>query len=157
MIQEKAICGDCLMGIGIPDGGIAVIDRNMEPNVFDVVWCTNPTASISGYLKQIVQTGAKPIVQTCYIDKAKDYMFYAPEILGVVLKVMDHNRNVVWERPSPTEYALVRHGRWIKEWSDIPGREIEHCSECQAEMHDRNQFWDAPYCPLCGAKMDLEE
>ena len=61
------------------------------------------------------------------------------------------------EAPTITPESLVRHGRWIKEWSDIPGREIERCSECQAEMHDRNQFWDAPYCPSCGVKMDLEE
>lgn len=58
--------------------------------------------------------------------------------------------------PTITPESLVRHGRWIKEWSDIFGLEIERCSECQA-MHDRNQSWDAPYCPLCGAKMDLEE
>lgn len=157
MIQEKAICGDCLTGIGIPDGGIAVIDRNMEPNVFDVVWCTNPTASISGYLKQIVQTGAKPIVRTCYIDKAKDYMFYAPEILGVVLRVMDHNRNVVWERPSPAEYDLVRHGRWY--WADDG---YCRCSECRKKTpsYEHDNALEAvmtTFCPNCGTKMDLEE
>lgn len=52
--------------------------------------------------------------------------------------------------------APVVHGQWIKEWSDILGMEVEHCSHCQAEMNDRNKFWDAPHCPSCGAKTDKE-
>lgn len=172
MIQEIQIYGDCLMGIGIPDGGIAIIDRDLKPNVFDVVWCMNPMASINGYLKQIVQTGDKAIVHTCYIDKSKDYQFYAPEILGVVLKVMDYDRNVVWERPEPVEYAPVVHGHWslrcdsrrdysTDEWDEDFYLE---CSECKRKVWDINQRlavsgeWGKlveqyPYCH-CGAKMD---
>lgn len=156
MIQEIQIYGDCLMGIGIPDGGIAIIDRDLKPNVFDVVWCMNPMATINGYLKQIVQTGDKAIVHTCYTDKSKDYQFYAPEILGVVLKVMDYDRNVVWERPEPVEYAPVVHAQWVKHWCDnnMLGHEYEECSNCGASMLDTNQFWDCECCPNCGSKMD---
>lgn len=99
MIEEHKIYGDCLMGIGIPDGGIAVIDVDRKPVVFDVVWCSDPSATIGGFLKQIIQTGPKPIVHTCYLDQSRNYMFHAPEIFGVVLKVLDYDRNVVWERP----------------------------------------------------------
>lgn len=49
----------------------------------------------------------------------------------------------------------VQHGYWIKNWCDnnMIGHEYEECSECGCTMIDTNQFWDAPYCPICGAKM----
>lgn len=70
--------------------------------------------------------------------------------------ISDTINQAIDNAPTITPESLVRHGRWIKEWSDIFGCEIELCSECHA-MHDRNQSWDAPYCPLCGVKMDPEE
>lgn len=144
-MEEIRIIGACLERIGIPNGGIAVIDREAKPNVFDVVWCDTACSSIGGCLKQLIQTGNKPIVHTAYIDRSKDYAFYTPKIFGVVLKVMDYDRNVVWERPEPIEYAPVRHGRWI----DCSNGWM--CSFCE-----KDNTHDKPYCPNCGAVMDLE-
>lgn len=106
-IVESHFCGDCLEGIGFPTKGIAVIDKEMKPCVFDVVFCNDCACSVGGYLKQIVRTGNKPIVRTCYKDSTKDFMFFANEIYGVVICVLDENRNVGWERQKPVEYAQL--------------------------------------------------
>lgn len=151
-IEERKIIGDCLEGIGIPNGGIAVIDRAAKPNVFDVVWCdTAVGGAINGCLKQIIQTGAKPIVHTVYKDHKRDYAFFPAQIYGVVLKVMDYDRNVVWERPEPVEYAPVKRGEWI---FDAGVDYCYKCSECQRKkpLH----YIGASYCPRCGARMGGE-
>lgn len=53
--------------------------------------------------------------------------------------------------------APVVHGRWIhldQEESTISGK----CSCCGWEAHYyEDDVADMPYCPRCGAKMDLEE
>lgn len=152
MREEICITGDCLEGIGIPNGGIAVVDRDVKPNVFDVVWCDIALGGISGCLKQIIQTGDRPIVHTVYKDHDRDFAFYSPKIFGVVLKVMDYDRNVVWERPEPVEYAPVKHGRWVRYYDD----KYIMCSSCE------ESFWSeyggvTNYCPNCGAKMEEEE
>lgn len=162
MIKEISITGDCLEGLGIPNGGIAVVDRDEKPNVFDVVWCDIALGGISGCLKQIIQTGDRPIVHTVYKDHHRDFAFCSPKIFGVVLKVMDYDRNVVWERPEPVEYAPVKHGRWIL--GHVPaglctprGNRPWICSECGTVKSWRMDKPEANYCPNCGAKMDLEE
>lgn len=158
MIEEIGITGDCLEGVGIPNGGIAVVDRDVKPNVFDVVWCDIALGGISGCLKQIIQTGDRPIVHTVYKDHDRDFAFCSPKIFGVVLKVMDYDRNVVWERPEPVEYAPVKHGRWINRTKSVKGL-WDYRFDCSTCGHI---FWNAGiknfnYCPNCGAKMDLEE
>ena len=150
MIEEKRFIGDCLEGLGIPNGGIAVVDRDEKPNVFDVVWCDIALGGISGCLKQIIQTGDKPIVHTVYKDRDRDFAFCSPKIFGVVLKVMDYDRNVVWERPEPVEYAPVKHGRW-----EFIGDYDARCPVCEKE-YCIGPSEDYNYCPNCGAKMDLE-
>lgn len=57
------------------------------------------------------------------------------------------------------DVAPVRHGRWIKE-SDGGTR----CSVCNKRVRDVTgggdepvDLSDMPYCPKCGAKMDLED
>lgn len=152
MREEISITGDCLEGLGIPNGGIAVVDRDEKPNVFDVVWCDIALGGISGCLKQIIQTGDKPIVHTVYKDLDRDFAFCSPKIFGVVLKVMDYDRNVVWERPEPVEYAPVKHGRWE---TYLYGKELM-CSVCKATFWDENGDGGSNYCPNCGGKMDLE-
>ena len=108
-IEEHACGGNCLEAIGIPDKGIAVIDRDMKPNVFDVVWCSGCVGGeIGGFLKEIIDTGHSPVVHTRYKDSTKNYAFFPKEIYGVVLKVMDRERNVVWERPKPTNADRIR-------------------------------------------------
>ena len=52
------------------------------------------------------------------------------------------------------DVAPVRHGRWVRQSSEIPGLDVEFCSECGQGMNERNQFWNAKWCPACGARMD---
>lgn len=55
------------------------------------------------------------------------------------------------------DVAEVKHGRWIRQPSEISGLDVEFCSECGQGMNERNQFWNAKYCPHCGARMDEED
>ena len=109
MIKEIQFIGNCLGGMGIPDRGSMIIDTEETPNIFDLVHCDSPTGTITGYIKQIVQTGKHPIVRTRYVNKDEDYLFYSPSIYGVVLKVLDSERKVVWERP---ESVMTNGGRF---------------------------------------------
>ena len=57
--------------------------------------------------------------------------------------------NVLNEMPA-ADVAPVRHGRWVKEKSDVLIH--WHCSVCE-----KCYFLEEPnadYCPHCGAKMD---
>ena len=69
----------------------------------------------------------------------------------------EHTMNLILieidEAPS-ADVAPVRHGRWIRQPSEIPGLDVEFCSECGQGINERNQFWNAKYCPNCGALMD---
>lgn len=150
IVEEHKIIGDCLEGIGIPNGGIAVIDRVAKPNVFDVVWCDNAVGgAINGCLKQIIQTGKHPIVHTVYKDHKRDYAFFPAQIFGVVLKVMDYDRNVVWERPEPVEYAPVKRGRWERAADGAA-----YCTACKRKMNP--SLYGYAHCALCGAEMGGE-
>ena len=121
-VEEHRIHGDCLEGIGIPNGGIAVIAIGEIPNVFDVVWCEGSVGGeLGGYLKQIVQTGANPIVRTRYKDGKRNYMFRPCSVFGVVLKVLDYDRNVVWERPSASNVIEVVRCKDCKHWHEETG------------------------------------
>lgn len=107
-IVERHFAGECLEGAGLPASGIAVIDTKLKPCVFDIVHCNDSACSIGGYLKQIVRTGDKPLVQTCYKDPERDFLFFAKEIYGVVIRVLDEHGDVVWERPRTADYAALR-------------------------------------------------
>lgn len=56
--------------------------------------------------------------------------------------------------------ALVVHARWIE---PVPGDGFPYCSNCKKIALDKGLFlnpklmgWHmTPYCPHCGAKMDL--
>lgn len=160
-IEEHNCYGNCLEGIGIPNKGIAVIDRDMKPSVGDVIWCSGCIGGeIGGFLKQIVDTGPHPVVQTRYVDSSKNYMFFPKEIYGVVLKVLDKERNVVWER-SESVKALPAH------WIDVIYRSdwqcmVATCSGCRVRGEIRfkrddfgNAIPDSPYCPACGIPMEI--
>lgn len=121
-IKVIHITGDCLEAIGIPDGGYAVVDRDEKPRIFDVVWCNNELCSVRGYLKQIVQTGPNAIVRTRYLDKSRNYLFSVKELYGVVLQVMDEDRNVVWKRPEPVVMVPAKRAALVD------GR----CTNCRA-------------------------
>ena len=49
------------------------------------------------------------------------------------------------------EAEPVRHGKWIPHCEDLLG-DSEECSVCHIETCGKS-----PRCPVCGAKMDLEE
>ena len=53
----------------------------------------------------------------------------------------------------------VRHGKW-KDYKRMGIDGTFHwfrcCSNCRYEREDDNEDKDTPYCPNCGAKMDLE-
>ena len=53
------------------------------------------------------------------------------------------------------EISRVRHGRWMKKHDAV--MYWRQCSEC-GNIMPRNVYgneWNSPYCPNCGAKMDL--
>ena len=97
-LRTCSIYGDCLKQIGIPDKGKAVFDLSREIRVGDVVHCSKNAGTLNTYMKQVRRfEGEVIIVGTCYEDSEKDFEFEAAEIMGVCIKVMDEERNVVWE------------------------------------------------------------
>lgn len=98
-ITEDRIHGDCLEDIGvvIPNGGIAVVDRTIFPRVGDLVICCQKIGCLDEYIKQVFSFGKEIIVGTRYKDKTRDFTFKAEEIRGVVRYVMDDKRNIIWE------------------------------------------------------------
>lgn len=72
----------------------------------------------------------------------------------------------ICDAPTITPESLVRHGKWINVnyWGAEQSKATGTCSHCKrrGELRTgRNEwgFWyiDMPYCPSCGAVMDLEE
>lgn len=67
------------------------------------------------------------------------------------------DRLAAFEDVYEAEIAIKR-GKWI-----IPSRGKRYCSVCNkmaCVTRDREDFWymiGTPYCPYCGAKMDMEE
>lgn len=67
------------------------------------------------------------------------------------------------------DVAPVRHGRWMfgkdlpENWGQLfKNRYHLYCSECKEQAHNKSEDnnpdfdIDTPYCPWCGAIMDLE-
>lgn len=82
-----SIRGDCLerVGLKIPHGANAIIDRSITPEVGDLVHCDNELGTICGFIKQVKEIrGDTVIVGTAYIDESKDFTFEACSIFGVV-------------------------------------------------------------------------
>lgn len=98
VIWERGVRGDCqeALGIVIPNGGIAVIDGTIYPQVGDLVICCKQLGSYQEYMKQVVSIGKEIVVGTNYKDKKRDIVFKIAEIRGVVRYVMDDKRNVLW-------------------------------------------------------------
>lgn len=87
------------------------------------------------------------------VQKAKEngitdlYVLNEDFILGAIREKM--------ERESKgADAATVTHGKWDRSPSEIGTIDVQSCSVCGCEMTERNQFWNANYCPNCGAKMD---
>lgn len=117
--ETRRFYGNCLEAIGFPDGGTALVDLETAPRLYDVVWCTNPAGSVSGYFKELVdvgnsESGRRPMVQTRFNDHKKNFAFWPVEIYGVVLEARDKAGNLAWKRPQPADYAeVVRCGRCL--------------------------------------------
>lgn len=107
-IHEERFSGNCLEARGIPDCGTVLIDYDAEPRILDLVLCDGPAGNICGFMKELVQTGDKPIVRTRYGDAKRDYMFLSPKIMGVAIEVRDEQGNTVWRRPKPTHRDRLR-------------------------------------------------
>lgn len=107
-IHEERFSGDCLGARGIPDRGTVLIDYDAEPRLFDLVLCDGPAGNICGFMKELVQTGNRPIVRTRYEDAKRDFMFLSPKIMGVAVEVRDEQGNTVWCRPKPTKLDQLR-------------------------------------------------
>ena len=62
---------------------------------------------------------------------------------------------MIYEMPT-ADVAPVRHGRWVLDEK----RYVVYCSECSEPVSYYPNIKDVrdenPYCPHCGAKMDLE-
>lgn len=101
--EEHKCTGDCLEAVGFPVEGIVLIDRMIDFQPGDLVWCTKCAGSINSYIKQVQVVGADVIVGTRYRDPARDFTFNAEEILGVVVRCFDEDRNVLWERGAVNE------------------------------------------------------
>ena len=99
-IKLEHIYGPCLEEIGlvIPNGAVAVIDRNANPKIGDLVHCNDWLITINGYIKQVQEVGEVFKVGTAYKDKSKDFSFEALEMYGVVLMVVDYDGNIVYQR-----------------------------------------------------------
>lgn len=84
------VSGNCLerIGVYIPSGGIAIIDKNARPKIGDLVICTKSPGVLSEYCKQVkdIKNG-NYIISTAYLNKALDFEFEAAEIRGVVLEL----------------------------------------------------------------------
>lgn len=86
-----------------------------------------------------------------YIDKQGIIDFlkvqmdtYFPEFCDYATGIKDSMYHI---RQYPlSDVAPVKHGKWNRTTSDY------ECSNCQYPMD-----YITPYCPYCGAKMDLEE
>lgn len=68
-------------------------------------------------------------------------------------------RKLMEDAPA-ADVVPVKHGRWIPLEYDgyadgSPVWDLWECSECQEE-HSGDEETLTPYCPNCGAKMDLE-
>lgn len=107
-IRKIRYRGDCMEGRGLPPSGTAVYDEQLQPRVLDLVVCEHPLGAINLYLKEVVRTGAKPIVRTCYADGKKNFATLSPKIIGVVIEARDEEGRVVYRRPRLTRADDLR-------------------------------------------------
>ena len=143
-------------GIGVPNGGTALVDRDMEPRLGDVVWCDCVVGgAIGGMLKQLVRTGKSPVVRTRYKDGKRDFMFYTPQIFGVVLEIRDREGVPVWKRPERSDYEMIKDSCWIQE--DEGSKWDAHCRECGCKVRYNGIDGEWNRCPNCGAATTIDK
>ena len=79
-------------------------------------------------------------------EKIEAYCKDAEKVLGMVGGCITNSIEYIISQIPTIESEPVKHGKWIYREFDVP-----HCSECGAEPKEIS-----PFCPKCGAKMDLE-
>lgn len=166
-ITEKRIVGDCLEGIGIviPHGGIAIVDDREFPKVGDLVICCKTDGALTEYIKQVIRIDNEVIVGTRYKDKSRDFTFKAEFISGVVIKVLDNDRNILWKRESsgqkkakPTpkilpmsfdEFSAEENTIHLKVWEDDFNGNIDVKTDLKIEHRPLKK------CPFCGSVANI--
>lgn len=109
-IDTERFRGDCLAGLGFPDKGTVLIDREMKPELFDIVYCDcSLGGSVHGYLKQFIDDRPQhEAVRTRYRkDGRGDWQFHPAAIWGVVLEARNEDGEVVYTRPERREVRKV--------------------------------------------------
>ena len=99
-ITHYKISGSCLEGIGvyIPHGGVAFVDKNETPRVNDLAVILRVTGALSAYIKEIESIDERGIItRTRYTDPSKDFTIRAREYLGTVLIITNEHGDVIWE------------------------------------------------------------
>lgn len=84
--------------------------------------------------------------------------------LGLELLISVSDAKGMLEGMKAIDAAPVKHGKWnhIGTLERYVGMSVETCSEFRCSVCDSPQTFFVPiahynYCPICGAKMDLEE
>ena len=68
-----------------------------------------------------------------------------------IANALERIADIMCEMPT-IDAEPVRHGKWIRD--EFGAR----CSDCGLYAY-RDKFdkpWESPYCPICGARMDVE-
>ena len=86
----------------------------------------------------------------------KKHLIYKEDLLSAIRDDLDINGTnfaMVKKHINELPTVEVEHGRWEAAGFDCRGDYKECCSNCKAwSVGD-----DKLYCPVCGARMDLEE
>ena len=61
-----------------------------------------------------------------------------------------HFVHMIYHMPGEDVVPVV-HAKWLGHRGELT------CSNCGSEGPEDGGYWASPYCPSCGAKMDLKE
>lgn len=84
-----------------------------------------------------------------FVERFEELAAVKKRELNITLYLNAPMLRYAMEKFQAHEVEIVQHGRWIP---TRPNINSVKCSICE-------KFWETetPYCPSCGAKMDLEE
>lgn len=93
--------------------------------------------------------GDKMICQFCEHTDGCEYTSIPPQIKCTIT-----NKFHYYNDECDVEWTPVKHGRWEEEDDAIVHG---HCSSCGwSAIWQKTDVFGMPYCPNCGAKMNLE-
>lgn len=91
---------------------------------------------------------ANKLLKEFEVDTSKDAMDIGDIVFGAVTSII--------EKQPTADVVEVKHGKWKQGVPYV-------CSICgkpapdEKNTSERYSCWISPYCPHCGAKMDLKE